>query len=218
MSDHNLKAKSLVSIPAEVLASLIDMAKAHVEDIETGIEDGTYLQSENPNLPEKQAATSCAEAIYRGAVLASVDNRHPDIEEAQTTQLALLKRVADLLGALIGHPAGAACYPALAANAESVLNDLEKVAVPIMEAELCDEYAKWNKEQGLNLGSADEHYFDESLSEEQRLWLQGFGERWDRVFHPHGSRATEGKYLFGTDPLAPFWRSEGLPSSPTMKG
>ena len=48
-------------------------------------------------------------------------------------------------------------------------------------AALCDEYAAWNKAQGLNLGSADEHYFDEELTEAQRQWVRDFGRRWDAV-------------------------------------
>lgn len=45
--------------------------------------------------------------------------------------------------------------------------------------ELCREYADWNAEQGLNLGSADEHLFDADLTKEQRLWLASFSARWD---------------------------------------
>jgi len=44
---------------------------------------------------------------------------------------------------------------------------------------LCDEYTAWNKSQGLDLGSADEHLFDENLTAEQRQWLALFCERWD---------------------------------------
>jgi hypothetical protein len=44
---------------------------------------------------------------------------------------------------------------------------------------LIDEYAEWNKAQGLSLGSADEHFFDESLTDEQRKWLRDFSRRWE---------------------------------------
>ena len=44
---------------------------------------------------------------------------------------------------------------------------------------LTREYAAWNKAQGLNLGSADEHLFDETLTEEQRAWLRDFSQRWE---------------------------------------
>jgi hypothetical protein len=44
---------------------------------------------------------------------------------------------------------------------------------------LIDEYREWNKANGLNLGSADEHLFDEDLTETQRAWLRDFCERWD---------------------------------------
>lgn len=49
--------------------------------------------------------------------------------------------------------------------------------IPATEA-LVAEYQRWNEEQGLDLGSADEHLFDESLTEEQRVWLTSFCERW----------------------------------------
>jgi hypothetical protein len=44
---------------------------------------------------------------------------------------------------------------------------------------LTSEYKAWNKAQGLNLGSADEHLFDESLTAEQRKWLRDFSQRWE---------------------------------------
>lgn len=46
-------------------------------------------------------------------------------------------------------------------------------------ADLCAEYDAWNHHQGLDLGSADEHLCDESLTEEQRDWLRDFCDRWD---------------------------------------
>lgn len=45
--------------------------------------------------------------------------------------------------------------------------------------DLIDEYMAWNKAQGLCLGSADEHLFDEDLTEQQRAWLADFCRRWD---------------------------------------
>jgi hypothetical protein len=46
-------------------------------------------------------------------------------------------------------------------------------------ADLCKVYADWNQANGLNLGSADEHWFDEDLTEEQRAWVREFSSRWD---------------------------------------
>jgi hypothetical protein len=46
---------------------------------------------------------------------------------------------------------------------------------------LIDEYAEWNKEEGLNLGSADEHLDDLNLTPAQREWLRDFSKRWDAV-------------------------------------
>jgi hypothetical protein len=50
---------------------------------------------------------------------------------------------------------------------------------------LTREYAAWNKAQGLNLGSADEHLFDETLTEEQREWLRSFHRRWEHASPVH---------------------------------
>jgi hypothetical protein len=47
--------------------------------------------------------------------------------------------------------------------------------------ELIQEYAEWNKTNGLSLGSADEHLFDEQLTQEQRDWLSAFCGRWDEA-------------------------------------
>lgn len=43
------------------------------------------------------------------------------------------------------------------------------------------EYAQWNKDNGLSLGSADEHYHDASLTEQQIAWVRHFSDRWERV-------------------------------------
>jgi hypothetical protein len=51
-----------------------------------------------------------------------------------------------------------------------------------IEAELntlTREYEARQKEQGLKLGSADEHLFDENLTDAQRKWLQAFSQRWE---------------------------------------
>ena len=54
---------------------------------------------------------------------------------------------------------------------------LEKPAIAL----LIQEYEAWNAAQGLNLGSADEHLFDATLTAEQRMWLTDFCERWDHA-------------------------------------
>ncbi len=40
-------------------------------------------------------------------------------------------------------------------------------------------YSVWNAEQCLNLGSADEHLLDQSVSAAQREWLTAFVALWD---------------------------------------
>jgi hypothetical protein len=44
---------------------------------------------------------------------------------------------------------------------------------------LTREYTAWNSRNGLKLGSADDHLFDESLTQEQRQWVNDFSQRWD---------------------------------------
>lgn len=44
---------------------------------------------------------------------------------------------------------------------------------------LSDAYMAWQKQQGLDLGSADEHLHDEALTDLQRAWLKGFCARWE---------------------------------------
>ncbi len=40
-------------------------------------------------------------------------------------------------------------------------------------------YENWNTSQNLNLGSADEHMFDEDLTVEQQKWLKRFVAIWE---------------------------------------
>lgn len=56
-----------VSISLHMLSQLIDMSKAHVEDIETGIEEGIYETAENLDIGEKRELVDQAESIYRQA-------------------------------------------------------------------------------------------------------------------------------------------------------
>jgi hypothetical protein len=44
---------------------------------------------------------------------------------------------------------------------------------------LIAEYQAWEARNGLKLGSADEHRFDEDLTEEQRAYIWSFCDRWD---------------------------------------
>jgi hypothetical protein len=52
-------------------------------------------------------------------------------------------------------------------------------------AALTREYEVWRKQQGLDLGSADEHLFDENLTEAQRTWLRAFSQRWEDASSVH---------------------------------
>ncbi len=46
---------------------------------------------------------------------------------------------------------------------------------------LTQEYETWLATNGLDLGSADEHLFDESLTITQRVWLHDFVQRWEAI-------------------------------------
>lgn len=45
---------------------------------------------------------------------------------------------------------------------------------------LCREYTVWNSAQGLRLGNADEHLFDDRLTPEQQAWVRDFSNRWEK--------------------------------------
>lgn len=62
-----------IAVPRAVLALLIDMGRSHVEDIESGIEDGTYGADENTDIGTKRDAVGAAEALYRRAVTGDAD-------------------------------------------------------------------------------------------------------------------------------------------------
>lgn len=46
-------------------------------------------------------------------------------------------------------------------------------------ADLCADYNLFEARTNLKLGSADEHWDDERLTNEQRAWVRAFSERWD---------------------------------------
>ena len=54
-----------ISVPRAVLADLIDMADNYVSDIESGIEEGVYLASENRDVINKRQVVTAATGLYR---------------------------------------------------------------------------------------------------------------------------------------------------------
>lgn len=56
-------------------------------------------------------------------------------------------------------------------------------------------YVAWNKEQGLELGSADEHTHDEGLTEAQREWVREFSERWEYAAPYYGSNGVSSRKI-----------------------
>lgn len=62
-----------VSISTTLLRALVSMASAHVEDVESGLDDHTYDAAANKDLPEKQAAVAQAGKILQGADAMATD-------------------------------------------------------------------------------------------------------------------------------------------------
>jgi len=76
----------------------------------------------------------------------------------------------------------------LKATTDEMVDEAIKMLSEYLLAQLTDEYETWNKAQGLTLGSADEHFFDESLTDAQRAFLRDFSQRWERAATVHGAR------------------------------
>jgi hypothetical protein len=47
--------------------------------------------------------------------------------------------------------------------------------------DLIHEYANWKRTNGLRLGSAYEHMWDDNLTNQQRAWLRDFVRRWEEA-------------------------------------
>lgn len=56
-------ANTNISVSLDILESLVSMASSHVEDIQSGLEDGTYEESDNEDLPVKTLAVARAQAL-----------------------------------------------------------------------------------------------------------------------------------------------------------
>lgn len=83
-----------VTIPSDVLATLLDMANQHTQDIESGIEEGIYNADDNQDLAVKNAAISTAEALVATRGKSSVpvkywDCYHSEYPTADTHQMDL---------------------------------------------------------------------------------------------------------------------------------
>lgn len=56
---------------------------------------------------------------------------------------------------------------------------MNEPSVPPEFDTLIAEYRRWQDENRLILGSADEHLFDEHLTDAQKDWLRDFLARWE---------------------------------------
>jgi len=77
---------------------------------------------------------------------------------------------------------------------------------------LTEEYDEWNRQQGLNLGSADEHLFDTALTEDQRKWLHEFVGRSDEA--EEFDRDAPAIWIEGPFGHAYYWRDSALWAAP----
>lgn len=67
---HNHEQMAVqTGINMQALATVIDCARAHIEDIETGLQDGTYEASDNPSLPSKKRDLEDIQTWHRTAAL-----------------------------------------------------------------------------------------------------------------------------------------------------
>ena len=62
------KTTEMVSVPRDILSMLIDMSNAHIEDIDSGIEEGIYDAAENADIGRKHQAVEAAETLYRNTM------------------------------------------------------------------------------------------------------------------------------------------------------
>lgn len=76
-------------------------------------------------------------------------------------------RIANLIGVELDIP-----------SEQAIVEETNAPDTPTPLNYLCDEYDAWNHDNGLKLGSADEHLDDENLTPAQRAWLRDFSNRW----------------------------------------
>lgn len=66
-----------IPVDSTSFAAVLDMARAHVDEIESGIEDGTYDASENEDLPKKREVIENLDLLYRETVVP--DTKEPEL-------------------------------------------------------------------------------------------------------------------------------------------
>lgn len=67
---------------SSALNRVIDMARTHVEDIESGIQDGTYSKEENVDIGEKKLAIDIVQSFYTAEFCAAEALRMSQQSEA----------------------------------------------------------------------------------------------------------------------------------------
>lgn len=106
-------------------------------------------------------AAEYALAVRDGELTAWVEELDAKMERSETT--------AD------GHP----MPPLKVSDGPSDIELEEPVDTDSVRQLLTAEYVTWNEAQGLSLGSADEHLFDNRLTLDQLTWVRDFCDRWD---------------------------------------
>lgn len=62
-----MQSNRKIVMPLSLLATLVGLARSQVDDIASGVEDGTYDEAENLALPAQTAAVEAAEAMLQEA-------------------------------------------------------------------------------------------------------------------------------------------------------
>ena len=63
--DHDAQAANAIAVDPAMLATLTSCAQAHIEDIETGIEEGLYVEAENTDLQSKKDAVEAVSLLLQ---------------------------------------------------------------------------------------------------------------------------------------------------------
>lgn len=89
MTDNQTQAKApRINLDLRLLQVLAACAQAHVEDIESGLEDGMYSQADNTDLGAKREALDAAFNLLKDAV--------PPAAQSSTQQAGSIPRVVSL--------------------------------------------------------------------------------------------------------------------------
>ena len=94
---------------------------------------------------------------------------------------AFLDTVTELLTPMESAALEAYCFKADTEERIDEALRLARAAFALSMDGMIEEFNAYNMLHGLNLGSADEHLFDETLTGDQQSWIAGFCQRWEAM-------------------------------------